>query len=214
MPRGKRLSDADKVAQILAKFNIETDEPIVVPEANYNHTNAVAMFGKTPEHFVLGVCQECNQKFAHNQPIPAGTRVGYCSDSCRKRAFEKNTGIKWESVITQRREPWDGDPPMIITPEQLKNLEAIADWFTKNRTTLEIQNPEPESELPDLEDSFEYPRLILPEQAQADFDFDSSPLIYVQENQYPEAAHTSPLPAPVALETEQMLSADDPFDFS
>lgn len=213
MPRGKRLSDAEKVAQILAKFNIETDEPVEIPEANYNHTNAVAMFGKTPEHFVLGVCRGCGLEFAHNQPIPAGTRVGYCSDGCRKRAFEKDTGIKWEAVVSPRREPWDGDPPMIVTPEQLKNLEAIADWFTKNRTTLEIQNPEPEPELPDLEDSFEYPKLILPEQALAELDFDSSPLIYEQENQYPVAVHTNPLPEPVPATSEQTLSEDDPFDF-
>lgn len=212
MPRGKRLSDADKVAQILAKFNIETDEPIEIPEANYNHTNAVAMFGKTPEHFVLGVCQECNQKFAHNQPIPAGTRVGYCSDSCRKRAFEKNTGIKWESVITQRREPWDGDPPMIITPEQLKNLEAIADWFTKNRTTLEIQNPEPEPELPDLEDWPQYPTRI-PAGALPAIDFGSSPSTSEPTNLYQEAVRTNPLLAPAVPETEQTLSVDDPFDF-
>lgn len=205
----RKQSDAEKVAAILAKFSIKTDEPIEIPETNYNHNNAVAMFGKVPQYFVLGECRGCKQKFAHNQPIPAGTRVGYCSDACRKRTFEKDTGIKWEAVISPRREPkWDGDPPMIITPEQLRNLRNIADWFTRNQTSLEIQDHGPD-ELDDLEDS---PLSTGPED-QLQYSGSDVALVYEQGSQRLEAALANPLPEPDFSEPEQTVLADDPFDF-
>lgn len=204
----KRQSDADKVAAILAKFNIQTDEPVEVPEANYNHTNAVAMFGKVPQYFVLGECQHCKEKFAHNQPIPAGTRVGYCSDRCRKLAFEKNTGIKWGTVVSNR-EPWDGDPPMIITPEQLRNLRNIADWFTRNQTSLEIQDHDPVEELDDLED---FPSTT-DQQDQQQYSGSALALAYEQASQRLEAALTNPPTSLYSSMLEQMFPEDDPFDF-
>ena len=204
----KRQSDADKVAAILAKFNIEAE--VEVPEANYNHTNAVAMFSKVPQHFVMGECLECKEKFAHNQPIPAGTRVGYCSDSCRRRAFEKNTGVPWNSVVMPRREPWDGDPPLIITPEQLRNLRNIADWFTRNQTSLVIQNqtPEPAADLDDLEDS-PYPTGPV-ESADS---YSALTSTYAQVSQHLEEALTNLQPSLVPSTLTQTYEEDDPFDF-
>lgn len=204
----RKKSDAETVAAILAKFNIQTDEPIDVPETNYNHRNAVAMFGKVPQYFVLGECRQCKESFAHNQPIPAGTRVGYCSDACRKKAFEADTAIKWEAVVSPRREPWDGDPPMIITPEQLRNLRNIADWFTRNQTNLEIQSPEPEP-LADLEDSLESTG---PEDQSLYYDSGEA-LISELESLHLVGAPTSPLPEPYLSEPEQTDEVDDPFDF-
>lgn len=216
MPRGKRLTDAQKVAAILEKFAIQTDEPLVIPEADYNHNNAVAMFAKVPEHFVQGKCMECEELFAHNQPIPAGTRVGYCSDACRKKAFKKSTGIEWGAVVSNR-EPWDGDPPMIITPEQLKNLEKIADWFSRNRTTLEIVDPEPseqpepsqelDSPLENQSPTSQEPSLLLP-----DFDFDDQS-IFESENQYPATSQTNPQNRHAVEEPVRMFEEDVVFDF-
>ena len=185
-----RKSGAEKIADILAKFNIQTDEPIEVPENDYNHNNAVAVFARAPEHFVVGVCRHCESKFAHNQPIPAGTRVGYCSDTCRKLDFEKSTGIKWGSVENPKRANWDGDPPMIITPEQYDTLAKIADWFNRNRTGLQILDPEPtvreqldpEESLFPTEEHLEYPLGTVVA------DYFS---LFAQENQYPVEAHTN-----------------------
>lgn len=212
----KRQSDAAKIAAILQKFNIQTDTPIEIPEANYNSNNAVAMFARVPEHFVMGKCMECELDFAHNQPIPAGTRVGYCSDTCRKRAFKKSTGIEW-GMIESPREPWDGDPPMIITPDQLKNLEKIAEWFTRNRTTLTIQYPEPEAESESPEDreenpeDYQSPTSLSPgEQYLAEWD---AILTFEQENQHQAEVQTSPQYSHVPSMPEQTGAVDDPFDF-
>lgn len=212
MPPRKKNA-AQTVADILAKFNIQTDEPLVIPEANYNSNNAVAMFAKVPEHFVQGKCMECNELFAHNQPIPAGTRVGYCSDRCRKIAFKKSTGIEW-GAVESNREPWDGDPPMIITPEQLKNLEKIADWFSRNRTHLEIADPEP-TELVEPQSDLEENQspidrglvLQLP-----DFDFDDQS-VFGSENQYLVTSQTIHQFGPDPGESEQKSQEASVFDF-
>jgi hypothetical protein len=207
MPRTKK-NGAQQIADILAKFNIQTEQPIEIPEADYGHNNALAMFAKVPEHFVQGKCMECGLLFAHNQPIPAGTRVGYCSDSCRKAAFKKNTGLDW-GMVNSSREPWDGDPPMIITPEQYKNLEKIADWFMRNRTTLEIHDQIPtgpeyleDSESPTSQESA----------PQHSLDFDDE-LVSEQESQYQEVLPSSPLVSPDSVEPQSNSEVDDVFDF-
>lgn len=203
---------------ILAKHSIELDTPLEMPEANYNHVNAVAMFAREPKYFVMGVCGNCKQKFAHNQPIPAGTRVGYCSDGCRKIAFKKSTGVDWGRVVTGK-EPWDGDAPMIITPEQLKNLEAMTEWFSRNRTTLVIQPLE--QSLTHDQDEYSPSELDGPEDFQSPTnlrDYETAEnwgdaSVYEPENQHQVVAHTNLLERHDPSVFEQTVPEDDPFDF-
>ena len=213
----KRKDPLAAAMAVLAKYDIKAD-PLEIPEANYNHNNAVAMFAREPKYFVMGECGFCKEKFAHNQPIPAGTRVGYCSDACRKKAFKQSTGLEWGRVLTGK-EPWDGDPPMIITPEQLKNLEAVSEWFSRNRTTLVIQ-PEEQSST-QSQDEYPLSELDSPEDSPSPTNHvvvyspetSAGASTFLQENLRLEAARTNLRLWPDPLTPPQTESEDDPFDF-
>jgi hypothetical protein len=200
-------SGAAKIADILAKFNIETPEPIRVPENDYHSDDALTAFVGAPAAFQANRCLECKKPFAHNQRIRHGSRVGYCCDVCRAESFEKSTGIKWHAVEIGK-EPWDGDPPLIITPLQFKWLQSLNEWFVKNQTVLEIQGPEPE-ELPDPTEKSNPTNL---EENLFGFD-ENADRVFEPANQYLGVFQTNLPTSHAPLVQTQTISEDDPFGF-
>lgn len=211
MPRRKK-DGAAQIAAILAKFDIKTEKP-VVPEQNYQSDTATAVFSWAPAHFKPNKCgnKKCGKIFSHNQIIPHGSRVGYCSDPCRRESWKDSTGLDW-FVVDTKREPWDGDPPLIISPEQFTRLEAIAKWFTRNQKLLETLRQDTVSELE------EYPEAIvfdpIPRQLpQEEFDLFGGPESYESGHQRQEVPQTILAPEPEPSSLEQRILANDPFGF-
>lgn len=149
----KRLTKEQKVMEMAAalikqyggdaKAVTEAEKPI----HNWRNDDAVVELAKTPQKFVMRRCRNCGKPFGHNKPIPVGELVGLCGDPCRREDWFKTTGLPYEILTT--RDVWDGDPPMIIRPDQIEKLRALVEWFTKNETLLldratETVAPEPE----------------------------------------------------------------------
>lgn len=208
----RKKDGAAQIAAILAKFDIQTEKP-VVPEQHYQSDTATTVFSWVPSGFQANKCKECGRIFAHNQIIPHGSRVGYCSDVCRRDSWKRSTGLDWFAVDTNR-EPWDGDPPLIINPEQFKRLEGIANWFIKNRTTLETLRRESQPEEPEVyqAETEYYPTTHLVLQTDDPFGFDDH-VSYESEHQHQEVLQTSPEISQETSEPEQNPLEDDPFGF-
>lgn len=140
MPRRKTdfAKLMEKANALLEKHNVDTSD-IVVPDGpvtNYRNEDAVVVFVNHPPHFMPGICKNCKRPFAANKKS-----VGFCSDLCRKEEWRRTMHVPWASVST--RDVWDGDPPLIVTPDQLETLEKLTRWFTQNQKSLEIQPLEP-----------------------------------------------------------------------
>lgn len=142
----------EKAQALIAANGVDPDtvEKPDGPVTNYRNEDAVVVFVNHPPHFIPGKCKNCGRVFAANK-----RSVGFCSDSCRKEDWRKTMHIPWAAVST--KDVWDGDPPMIVTPDQLETLEKLARWFTENQTRLEIQPLSPIEPRPkDSQDHREY----------------------------------------------------------
>lgn len=159
----KRLSKEAKTmamaAALIAQYGGDTK---VVTEAepplhNWRNDDAVVELAKTPTRFVMRRCRNCKRTFGHNKPIPVGELVGLCSDDCRREDWKKTTGLDYKVITT--RDVWEGDPPMIITPDQIEKLRALKDWFIQNETLLQERATEP-APLPSVYSQAETPTQI------------------------------------------------------
>lgn len=113
-------------------------------DRDYRNDDAVAIFAHNPAGFKPGVCKNCGKPFATNRRA-----VGFCDDPCRREDWKKTTGLEWRAVSVH--DVWDGDPPLIISPEQFEKLRQLAAWFNTNRTTLDSLIERPTTEVPDVE---------------------------------------------------------------
>jgi len=146
-----RASKMDKAMATLmamaADSGVEIDESeLNIPRHNYRSSDAVVVFANLPAHFKPGTCKECGRTFAVNMKS-----VGYCSDPCRDENWRRTTGLS--PNVVKIHDVWHGDPPMIVTPDQYDKLKAIADWFTKVESTLQVVQTESEyqEDLPDTQ---------------------------------------------------------------
>lgn len=136
----------------LSTMGVDTSEiPTEVDKYDYKNNDAVALFANQPSLFTPNICKNCKKPFATNKRSAIGSPVGFCSDPCRREDWKRTTGLDWKAIST--RDVWDGDPPLIITSQQLKNLEAIVEWFNKNRTILTlVPDPDIESDDPQVDE--------------------------------------------------------------
>lgn len=122
------------VAKFLQQVSPETEIPTVdldsIEDRDYRSTDGIVLFAHYPANFKPGCCAECGAKYVVNR-----NAVGFCSDPCRRENWQKTTGVPWRAVSTN--DVWDGNPPNIITADQIKKLAAIAEWFNTNRTVLD-----------------------------------------------------------------------------
>ncbi len=89
--------------------------------APFYEAEAVLFFLEKPARFMVKPCkrEECKEPFGTNY-----RGVAYCSDKCRIKEL-KRQGILW-NPSKQPEERWGGEPPLIIPPEALKALMALA----------------------------------------------------------------------------------------
>jgi len=153
----KRLSKAAKTMQMAAALikqyggdaqAVKAVEEAEQPLRHWRNDDAVVELAKTPKRFIMRRCRNCGMPFGHNKPIPVGDLVGLCSDPCRREDWFKTTGLPYSALSIS--DPWDGDPPMIIRPDQIENLRALAEWFTTNETLLQERATEPEPDPMDV----------------------------------------------------------------
>ena len=137
---------------LLANNGVDTSGMKTYVETDFRNTEAVAVFTHQPEIFEARRCRNCGKAFAHSQKIPAGSRVSFCDDFCRREDWRKTMFVDYDAVATGN---WDGDPPLIINPEQFANLKRLADWFNKNQEVLEIAADRKTEEEPTEEESLE-----------------------------------------------------------
>ena len=167
--------------------------------------DAVLIYIQKPAAFTVKVCDECGESFGTNYH-----HVAKCSDYCRARALQRQTGIRWNPHKSQR-EAWGGEPPLIIPPEALKSLEGFArqllleiglkDVPTKivagktYRSTEAIQN---QTEI--LESLYGPPSQL------QDF-------VDEQSHQSKSEVDTSPAQSLPLLQEKEFAVAESPFDF-
>jgi hypothetical protein len=151
MPTRRKTDNTAKVLAAAAAFlktqGIEAPDVSKTVESardrDYRSDDAALIFAHYPAGFKPAICINCKKPFGTNRKA-----VGYCSDPCRREDWVKTTGIKWGSVSTH--DVWNGEPPLVISPEQFEKLRAIADWFSKNRTLLSNRVETPSKEIPEL----------------------------------------------------------------
>lgn len=95
---------------------------------------AALLFLAKPERFISKKCDWCDEYFAATY-----RSVSFCSNTCRAKAFEKQTGMKVDWGAKTDIERWGGEPPLILDPNTFK---FIADYVMR----LKNQNS-----IPDLE---------------------------------------------------------------
>lgn len=113
-------------------------------DRDYRSDDAVAIFVHNPAGFKPGICKNCDRPYATNRKS-----VGFCSDPCRREDWKKTTGLEWRAVSIH--DIWEGDPPLIISPDQFEKLRQIAAWFNTNRKVLDTRIERPTTEVPELE---------------------------------------------------------------
>lgn len=137
MPRGKKQTNEDVLANalaLLAANNVDTTGMKDYVETNFRNTEAVATLAHQPEIFQHNKCRECGRPFAHSQKIPHGTRVAFCSTPCARDNWKRTTGIEYSRIST--RDVWEGDPPLIINPDQYEALRRITAWFSRSQAEI------------------------------------------------------------------------------
>lgn len=128
---------------------VTIDESAVETQSS-RYADSPSVFVHYPAGFRPNVCKTCGRGFGTNRRA-----VGFCSDVCRKEDWRKTMLIPWSAISTN--DPWYGEPPLIITPDQFDRLAAIAEWFNKNQGLLDTarqrwiaeNSPEPEEEEPE-----------------------------------------------------------------
>jgi hypothetical protein len=145
-PRNKKKQDTvfSKVAEFLAAQGMQMPDVDTATDRDYRSNDAVVIFAHHPAGFKPGICKECGKPYATNRKS-----VGFCSDPCRRDNWKKTTGLEWRAISTH--DVWEGDPPLIISPEQFEKMRQIAAWFNTNRTVLDTLVEKPLVEAPELE---------------------------------------------------------------
>jgi hypothetical protein len=155
-----------------------------------------------PTRFMSKKCKrpECGETFGTSYRA-----VAYCSDNCRARHLESQTGIRW-NPHTDRYRNLDGERPLVIGPKAYAVLVEFAQHILAQNgivvdpqkdQTQQVQidqtlEPQPEPQSPELTGEYGLFQLVsLPEPAQ----------------------HTSPDVLPQQSEPTSPLDPTDPFGF-
>lgn len=133
-----------QVAAFLATQGKEMPSVDSATDRDYRNDDAVLLFVHHPAGFKPGICKNCGRVFGVNKKA-----VGFCSDPCRREDWRKTTGLEWRAISTH--DVWEGDPPLILKPEQFDRLRQLAEWFSTNRTVLDTLVEKPSEQAPELE---------------------------------------------------------------
>lgn len=115
-------------------YTITSGEEIDEQPDNLERQGEAALaFLARPQRFTTKQCLYCEEYFGTNY-----RSVGYCSNNCRDKHFEQQTGMKVDWGKKNDRERWLGnEPPLVVDPTTLKYLAQHYEAMQKER-----QNPE------------------------------------------------------------------------
>lgn len=175
------------VAKFLAARGEELPDIASATDRDYRSDTAVAIFARDPHGFVPQKCKYCDRVFGTNSKL-----IGYCSDEHRRMDWEKTTGLSW-SAVEVSTDCWDGNPPLIISPEQFSRLLGLSDWFQTNRTTLSSLVEKKSEPIPVVDFLEEHQEdSILPGDQAFFQDLLGEPVLEKEQDHY-AGPHTSPL---------------------
>lgn len=86
-----------------------------------------------PSAFMTKVCKQCGEEFSTSY-----RSVAYCSDTCRAKHLQSQSGIVW-NPNKPAAERWGGEPPLIVPPEAYKKLKEFADHI---QSQIQIETPQ------------------------------------------------------------------------
>ena len=103
---------------------------------------AVLIFLERPAKFTKKLCKHCGESFGTNYRY-----VSYCSDNCRAKALQSQTGIRYDFSKPQEHrwgsELFPKEPPLLIPHSALLALEAFFQSQTEiHQRTGILQIPE------------------------------------------------------------------------
>ena len=113
----------------------------------YMEAEAVLLSLEKPAVFTYKPCKRCGEMFGTNY-----RGVGYCSDNCRVKHLQSQTGIVWNPSRATPEERWGGEPPLVIPPSILKLLlpwaEHLVAQATQNQSKMsdELPQQQPQTE--------------------------------------------------------------------
>lgn len=121
--------DPDKVEKVFDETPLHSDEKMLQAEGVLLHL-------LQPTRFISKTCKrpECGEVFGTSYRA-----VGYCSDNCRAKDLERQTGIRWNPHIDRYRN-LQGERPLVIGPEAYKALIEFAQYIlTENNIVVDQQ---------------------------------------------------------------------------
>jgi hypothetical protein len=175
--------DPDKVEKAFEDTPLNDDEKILQAEGVILHL-------QKPTRFVTKKCKrkQCGELFATSY-----VSVAYCSNVCRGKDLESQTGIHWNPHI-DRYQNLQAEPPMVIGPQAYKVLIEFAEYILAQRNQIQIQE--------DLELESQN---ILPEVQEQETEFH-------QLNGVSRTSPESSLPQLIDLSPLDSLIGGSPFD--
>ena len=181
--------DPDAIEKAFDAAPLHSDEKMLQAEGVLLHLIK-------PTRFISKTCArpECGLVFGTSY-----RSVGYCSDNCRARHLESQTGIRW-NPHTDRYRNLEGERPLVIGPQAYQVLVEFAKHIlTENR--IEVQQ---------IDQTL--PPETLPQESQSHVEFAVESL--------PELVHQSTSDPHTSLGTEPqqstgllLLDPENPFDF-
>lgn len=135
--------DPDKVEKAFDEAPMHSDEKMLQAEGVLLHL-------LKPARFISKKCKrkECGETFGTSYRA-----VAYCSDNCRAKDLEAQTGIRW-NPHTDRYRNLDAERPLVIGPQAYQRLIEFARYILAENNIVvheEInQNHLPEQNVPTL----------------------------------------------------------------
>jgi len=138
----------EKALATLANLGIDTECVVLgsaerldsAPETLERQGEAALAFLAHPTRFVTKECIYCGEWFGTNY-----NSVGYCSNHCRDKHFERQTGMKVNWGAKDLHQRWlHFEPPLVIDPDTLRQLAGLYETMQKRLQYLETQIHIPE----------------------------------------------------------------------
>lgn len=170
--------DPDKVEKAFDEAPMHSDEKMLQSEGVLLHL-------LKPTRFVSKKCkrEECGEVFGTSYRA-----VAYCSDNCRAKDLENQTGIRW-NPHTDRYQNLQGERPLVVGPQAYQTLIEFAQWILRENN-LQIDQSHIQSVVESEPES-------LPEQS----------------HQQMDDPQTSPVVSLPPSNVASQLDLENPFDF-
>lgn len=126
----KKERALDGLLKYLERAGVSTETIEQVKEEIPHDDHAISMQAEAvllslekPARFTIKNCKRCGESFGTNYRY-----VSYCSDTCRAKAIQNQTGIRW-NWHKPAEERWGSqsgnvEPPLTIPPEALQAMKV------------------------------------------------------------------------------------------